>query len=210
MKSDFRKFGLTGNIGTGKSTVAWMFTELGVPVLDADEIAHEALEPHSAVWKAIFERYGAQIIDEDGVADRTTIARIIFQDVDERKFLESLIHPFVKREIEVRMARLAREGHPFAIAEVPLLYEAGWEKEFDAVIVVRCTEEQEIARCREKFGMTREETLLRLGAQYPLERKIAAADVVIDNDSLLDETEVQVKRLHKEMVKGEFPKQKKR
>jgi dephospho-CoA kinase len=208
VKSDFRKYGLTGNIGTGKSTVAWMFTELGVPVLDCDEIAHEALEPHSSIWKAIFERYGSQIMTEDGVVDRATIARIVFQDQDERKFLESLIHPFVRREIEVGMARLARDGHAFAIAEVPLLYEAGWENDFDAIIVVRCTEEKEIERCREKFGMAREETLLRLGAQYTLERKVAAADVVIDNDGPLEETEVQVKRLHKEMVKGDFPKKK--
>lgn len=206
MKSNFRKYGLTGNIGTGKSTVAWIFTELGVPVLDADEIAHEALAPHSAVWNAIFERYGSQIMSEDGVADRTMIARIVFQDPDERKFLESHIHPFVKREIEVRMAKLAREGHPFAIAEIPLLFEAGWEGEFDAVIVVRCTEEQEIERCKDKFGMAREEVLLRLGAQYALDRKVNAADAVIDNDGPLEETEVQVKRLHKEMVKGDFPK----
>ena len=210
MKANFRKYGLTGNIGTGKSTVAWMFTELGVPVLDADEIAHEALEPHSAIWKAIYERYGSQILTEDGVAVRTTIARIVFQDPDERKFLESQIHPYVRREIEVRMARFSREGHEFAIAEIPLLYEAGWEKDFDAIIVVRCTEEQEIERCKEKFGMTREETLLRLGAQYPLQRKMDAADVVIDNDASLEETEVQVKRLYKEMVKGDFPKKKKR
>ena len=208
MKSNFQKYGLTGNIGTGKSTVAWMFMELGVPVLDCDEIAHEALTPHSSIWKAVYERYGSQIMTEDGVADRTTIARIVFQDPDERKFLESLVHPFVKREIEVRMARFAREGHAFAIAEVPLLYEAAWEGEFDAIIVVRCTEEQEIERCREKFGMTREETLLRLGAQYSLERKIASADVVIDNEGPLEETEVQVKRLFKEMVKGDFPKKK--
>lgn len=210
MKNDFRKYGLTGNIGTGKSTVAWMFSELGVPVLDADEIAHEALAPHSAVWKSLFERYGKQILDADGIADRTTIARIIFQDPDERKFVESLVHPYVRREIEVRMAKFAREGHNFAIAEIPLLYEAGWESEFDAVIVVRSTEEQEIERCSQKFGMSREEVLLRLGVQYPLSRKVDAADVVIDNDGPLEETEVQVKRLHKEMIRGDFPKKKSR
>jgi dephospho-CoA kinase len=205
MKPHFKKIGLTGNIGTGKSTVAWMFGELGVPVLDADEIAHEAFAPHSHVWKALFERFGAQVIGEDGVVDRAAIARIVFQDQHERHFLESLIHPYVQREIELRMAKFAREGYDVAIAEVPLLLEAGWEKHFDAVIVVRCTEEQEIERCREKFGMTREETLKRLGAQYPLDQKIAAADIVIDNDGPLEETEVQVKRLYKEMVKGTFP-----
>jgi len=206
MKGDFKTYGLTGNIGTGKSTVAWMFEELGAPVLDADEIAHESLAPHTAVWKAIYKRYGSQVMTSDGVADRTTIARIVFQDPDERKFIESHIHPYVKREIEVRMAKLAREGHAFAIAEVPLLYEAGWEDDFDAVIVVRCTEDQEIERCSEKFGMKREETLLRLGAQYPLERKVEAADVVIDNDGPLEETKVQVERIYRDMKKGNFPK----
>ncbi len=206
-KAEMKKFGLTGNIGTGKSTVSWMFGELGVPVLDADEIAHEALQPQSAVWKAVYERYGKAILLEDGTANREAIARIVFQDADERRFLESQIHPYVKREIETRMADLGRDGHPFAIAEIPLLYEAHWEDMFDAIIVVRCNEEQEIERCQQKFGMTREEVLMRLGAQYPLERKVNRADIVIDNAGLLEETQVQVSRLHKDMVQGKFPRQ---
>lgn len=209
-KAEMKKIGLTGNIGTGKSTVSWMFGELGVPVLDADEIAHEALKPQSAVWKAVYERYGGAILLEDGTANREAIARIVFQDPEERKFLESQIHPHVKREIEKRMADLGRDGQPFAIAEIPLLYEARWENLFDAVIVVRCNEEQEIERCEQKFGMSREEVLLRLGAQYPLERKVEHADVVIDNDGPLEETSVQVKRLHKDMVQGKFPRQRSR
>jgi len=206
-KAEMKKIGLTGNIGTGKSTVSWMFEELGVPVLDADEIAHEALKPESAAWKAIYERYGAAILLKNGEANREAIARIVFQDPDERRFLESQIHPYVKREIETRMADLARDGHPFAIAEIPLLFEAHCEDLFDAVIVVRCNEEQEIERCQEKFGMSREEVLLRLGAQYPLERKVNQADIVIDNDGSIEETKVQVTRLHKDMVQGKFPRQ---
>ncbi|MFH1829768.1 MAG: dephospho-CoA kinase [Pseudomonadota bacterium] len=209
-KAEMKKIGLTGNIGTGKSTVSWMFGELGVPILDADEIAHEALKPQSAVWKAVYERYGGVILLEDGTVNREAIARIVFQDLDERKFLESQIHPYVKREIEKRMADLGRNGHAFAIAEIPLLYEARWESLFDAIIVVRCNEEQEIERCEQKFGMSRDEVLLRLGAQYPLERKVEHADVVIENDGPLEETEVQVKRLHKDMVQGKFPRQKTR
>lgn len=206
MKRNTKIIGLTGNIGTGKSTVSWMFQELGVPVIDADEIAHEAIKPKSAAWKMIFERYGKAILLPDDIVDRKALARIVFQDQVERKFLESVIHPHVKEEIEHRIARLARENHPFVIVEVPLLFEAGWQTRFDAVVVVRCDEEQEIERCRDKFGFDREETILRLRAQYPLERKINSADRVIDNDGTLEETRVQVTRLHQEMVKGRFPK----
>lgn len=205
MKRNTKIFGLTGNIGTGKSSVAWMFEELGVPVIDSDEIAHEAISPNSAAWKAIFERYGKVVMLPDEVIDRKKLARIVFQNPDERKFLESVIHPHVKEEINHRVVKLAKDGHPFVIVEVPLLYEAGWEKEFDAVIVVRCDEEQEIERCRKKFGFDREETLLRLGAQYPLDRKMAGADAVIDNNASLDETRVQVRRLYQAMKKGTFP-----
>ncbi len=206
MKRQTKVLGLTGNIGTGKSTVAWMFEELGVPVLDADAIGHEALAPRSPAWKQLFERYGKAIMQPGDVIDRKALALIVFQDETERKFLESVIHPHVKEEIEKRVAKLAKEGHPIVLVEVPLLYEAGWQELFDAVIVVRCDEAQEIARCREKFGFDEEETRARLAAQYPLERKIAAADRVIDNDGALEETRVLVKRLHQEMVKGTFPK----
>ncbi len=197
--------GLTGNIGTGKSTVAWMFEEHGVPVLDADEIAHELLTPRTHAWRELYERYGNAIIGKDGQIDRTTLARIVFQDPVERKYLESVIHPLVKAELSKRSAALAKEHHRFIIAEVPLLIEAHWEGLFDAIIVVRCREEQEIERCMQKFAMSREEIMLRLAAQFPLERKVAAADAVIDNDGTFEETRVQVSRLHQAMIKGQFP-----
>ena len=206
MKRQTRVLALTGNIGTGKSTVAWMFGDLGVPVLDSDEIAHEVIAPKGAAWKAIYERYGRTVLGANEVVDRKTLARIVFEDHAERKFLESVIHPHVKEAIEHRVTKLAKEGHPFVIVEVPLLFEVGWEKEFDAVIVVRCDQENEITRCREKFGFDREEVLLRLAAQQPLADKVKAAQAVIDNDGPLEETKVQVHRLHQEMVKGTFPK----
>ncbi|HPQ80191.1 MAG TPA: dephospho-CoA kinase [bacterium] len=205
MKRNTKVFGLTGNIGTGKSTVAWMFGELGVPVLDSDEISHSVIAPKGPAWKAIYERYGRVALSSGDAIDRKTLARIVFGDEKERRFLESVIHPHVKDEVERRVAALSKEGNPFVIVEVPLLFEVGWEKSFDAVIVVSCNEENEIRRCREKFGFDREEVLLRLAAQHPLERKIAAADAVIDNDGDLEETKVQVNRLHQEMVRGTFP-----
>lgn len=206
MKRQTKIIGLTGNIGTGKSTVAWMFEELSVPVLDADEIAHEVIAPKSAAWKAIYERHGSSVILKDDVIDRKALANLVFKNPAERKYLESVIHPHVKEALEHKIAKLAKDGCQFVIVEVPLLFEAGWEKEFDAVIVVSCNEAQEIERCMEKFGFDREEVLLRLRAQYPIARKIKSAQAVIDNNGALDETRVQVKRLHQDMIKGKFPK----
>ena len=142
----------------------------------------------------------------DGEIDRPALAAIVFASAAERKFLESVVHPHVKERIEREAARLAKEGQPFVIVEVPLLFEVGWEADFDAVIVVRCNQEPEIERCRAKFGMSREEVLSRLAAQKPLAEKVAGANAVIDNDGTIDETRVQVQRLHQEMVKGTFPK----
>jgi len=198
-------FGLTGNIGTGKSTVAWMFEELGVPVIYADKIAHETLSPHTAIWENVFKRYGKNILLEDGIIDRGELAKIIFKDPAERKFLESLIHPYVRSEIAHNVAKIAKGGYPFAIVEIPLLFEVGWEREFDAIIAVTCSEQMEIERCRKKFSLTHEEVVQRISAQHPQNQKLKSADAVIENDGSIEETKVQVERLYHHMVSGKFP-----
>ncbi len=205
MKNRTKIIGLTGNIGTGKSTVAWMFEELGVATLNADTIAHEVITPKKFAWKKIYERYGRVVLLDDDIIDRKALAQIIFQDSVEREFLESVIHPHVREEIKHRIGIMTKAKEPFLIIEVPLLFEAGWSDIFDAIIVVRCDEEMEIKRCAEKFEISDEEVRLRIAAQLPIEKKVDTADAVIDNDGDLDETRVQVTRLHKEMIKGTFP-----
>ncbi len=205
MKRNTKVLCLTGNIGTGKSTVSWMFENLGVSTISADEIAHEALSPHSQTWENIFKRYGKTILLKDNVVDRDELAKIIFDDPRERKFLESLIHPYVRSEIAHRIAALKKKNHPFVIVEIPLLFEVGWENDFDAIIVVKCNKENEIERCQKKFNISRDDAIKRIGSQFPLERKIDSADAIIENDGPLEETEVQVKRLYHEMVSGKFP-----
>jgi dephospho-CoA kinase len=203
-----KAIGLTGGIGTGKTTVAWMLGEMGAPVIYADEIARAALAPHTHPWKAVFERYGRTVLLPDGQIDRQALARIVFRDAAERKFLEHLIHPHVRLELDRQIAESAKEQRPFVVAEVPLLYEAGFRDGFAAVIVVRCTLEQEIERCIKKFSWSRDEVLLRIAAQMPLARKAELADAIIENDGTLEETRVQVHRLYQEMVKGTFPRAK--
>lgn len=197
---------ITGSIGTGKSTVAWMFGELGIPVLDADEMAHKALEPKSSIWKALFERFGKTIMGADEIVDRTKLAKIVFTSPADRKFLESLVHPFVRAHLEREVRAHAKQGVPIVMVEVPLLFEVGWADDYDAVIVVTCDPEVEIARCQQKFGMSRDDIEARLTAQLPLDQKIQAAHAVIDNNGTLETTRIQVQRLYQEMVKGTFPK----
>jgi dephospho-CoA kinase len=199
-----KNVGLTGNIGTGKTTVAWMFEEQGAKLLNADAIAHEAIAPHTAVWKQLFDRYGKKIMIEGGVIERKTLARIIFSDENERKFVESVIHPKVHEELTKRIADSKRNGTQLLIVEVPLLFETRWDKEMDSIIVVSCDLELQVKRCQEKFGLTREEVLQRIKAQRPIEQKIAKADYVVDNSGSMNETFIQVRRIYSSLMKGEF------
>ena len=199
-----KKIGLTGNIGTGKTTVAWMFEEQGAKLLNADTIAHETIEPQTSVWKQLFDRYGKKIMMHEGVVNRKALAGIIFGNDTERKFVESIIHPKVHEELTKKIADLKRNGTPLIIVEVPLLFETRWDKEMDSIIVVSCDLELQIKRCMEKFGLRRDEVLLRIKAQRPIEEKIAKADFVIDNSGTKDDTQLQVRRVFSSIMKGEF------
>jgi len=199
-----KKVALTGGMGTGKSTVMWMFQEMGAEIINADEIAHKLLEPKTHAWKMLFERYGDHIMQKGGIIDRRALAATIFSDDEERKFVESVIHPRVHEEISHKLVELEKKEVPYVIVEIPLLFETGWEKEFDTVVVIRCDHEQQIARCMEKFGLTREDVEARLQVQRPLETKESKADFVIDNAGSKTETLVQTQRLHKLFEKGIF------
>lgn len=198
-----KRIGLTGNIGTGKSTVAWMLEDLGSHIIDADKIAHQAIHPHSKAWAELFQRFGKAILLDDGVINRQELARIIFSNQDDRKFVESIIHPHVAATVEKELAHLEKAGVGYCVVEVPLLFEVRWNDRMDLVVVVSCTKEQEIERCRQKWNLTREEALQRIESQWPLERKIAEADIVIDNAGSLEETRVQVERLFRAWEKGQ-------
>lgn len=199
-----KKIALTGGIGTGKSTVMWMFQDMGVKIISADEIAHGLLEPKTSVWKALFERYGDRIMQKGGIVDHTALADIIFTDNAERKFVESVVHPRVQEAILKNITSAEKSDAPYVMVEIPLLFETGWESEFDTIVVVRCDHEQQIVRCMEKFKLTREEAESRIRIQRPLEDKVAKADFVIDNAGSKTETLVQTQRLYKLFEKGEF------
>jgi dephospho-CoA kinase len=197
------KVGLTGGIGTGKATVAKMLSSLGALVIDADRLAHEAVHPGSRPWKQVVRAFGKGILGRDGRIDRRRLAAIVFSDPGKLRLLDSIVHPPVLREMRRRMERAAAEGrYPVAVADVPLLFEAGLENEFDRVIVVTCPREEQIRRCRARGGMSREEVERRINAQMPLREKERRADYVIDNRGALEQTGKQVREVWERVVSG--------
>jgi dephospho-CoA kinase len=188
--------GLTGGFGTGKSAVLRLFGKFGAETVDSDKIVHNILK-NPAVIKKIASILGEGVLKKRGIAislDKRRIADIIFNDAEKRIAVEKIIHPKVMREIKALMKeKLSKDPSLMVVAEVPLLFEAGYEKYFDNVIVVSCKREIAISRLMKK-GFNREDTLKRIRAQMPLSRKKTLADFVIDNNNGIKNTVSQVKR----------------
>ncbi|MGC8789953.1 MAG: dephospho-CoA kinase [Desulfurella sp.] len=190
------RVGLTGSIATGKSTVANMFKELGAYVIDADEIAHDALKKNQNTHKQIIEVFGESILDENGNIDRKKLGAIVFNDKQKLTLLESIIHPFVqqkRREIEESI--LKKEKNAIIIYDVPLLFEKHLEDSFDKIIVVYAKKEIQIERLMKRQNLTYDEALKLINLQMDIEEKKQRADFVIDNSYSLEDTKKQVAKL---------------
>ena len=135
------KIALTGGPGSGKSTVARMFRDLGAQVIDADEVAHAVVAPGTPAWEELRREFGPDYFQEDGSLDRAKLSRLVFQDAGARQKLNVIVHPRITREIARRLEELAARGVKLVLVEVPLLYEAGLEKNYEKVIVVDASAE---------------------------------------------------------------------
>jgi dephospho-CoA kinase len=189
------KIAITGGAGTGKSTVARMFQELGAEVLDADQIARDAVAVGAPAWEELRRFYGPDYFHADGALNRSRLAQLVFADPEERRRLDGLIHPRVEAELQARVAELGRRGVKLVLVEVPLLYETGREAAFDRVIVVAAPEAVQIRRLRGRDGRGEAEIRGILAAQWPLQDKVARADYVVDNGGELTQTQRQVKNI---------------
>jgi dephospho-CoA kinase len=175
-----RRIGLSGGIASGKSTVGRLLEARGLPVLDADHYAREALAPGSAAAQAVLERYGVRVRGEGpGAIDRGALGRIVFADAGERRWLEQLVHPLVRQRFGAELERLA--AAPGVVLMIPLLFEAGLEGLCSEVWLVDCDESQQLQRLMGRNGLSEAEARARISAQWPLARKRALADVVLDN-----------------------------
>ena len=193
------KIAITGGAGTGKSTVARMFKELGAEVLDADAIAREAVAVGQPAWQELRRVYGSDFFHENGELNRSRLAQLVFADPEARRRLDGLIHPRVEAELQARVAELARRGAALVLVEVPLLFETGREAAFDRVIVVAAPEAGQIRRLRARDHRGEAEIRGILEAQGRLKDKVARADYVVDNGGQLSRTEQQVKNIWGEL-----------
>ena len=185
---------LTGGIATGKSYCLGRFAALGVPVVDADQLARDAVAPGTPGLAAVIERFGGAMLRADGTLDRAALAQIIFANPRARADLEAIVHPDVYRRIREWSVNLPVHTR-IAIADIPLLFETGHHHDFDKVIVCACEPAEQIRRLMARDALSTEEARARIGAQWPIDAKAARADFVIRTDGTMAETDAQVREV---------------
>ena len=187
--------GLTGGIACGKSTVCRALAERGFPVVDADEIAKSVVAAGSTGLKSVEQVFGPEIILPSGELDRRALGQKVFGHPEELHKLESILHPLIRAETR-RQRRLHEDmGKPLAIYDIPLLFETGAEAQFDKVVVISCTREQQRERLRRKNQWTDEEIEMRIASQIPIQRKEEKADFILYNNRDEQHLLSQIKKL---------------
>lgn len=177
------RVGLTGGIGSGKSTVAGMLAECGAAIIDADAISRQTTAPGGAAVALITQTFGADFVTADGALDRDHMRALVFSDPDAKRRLEAIIHPLVGAETARQAAQAQQAGRACIVFDVPLLVESGrWRRQLDQVLVVDCSEETQISRVMARSGWTRQMVEQVMSGQASRMQRLAAADVCIDND----------------------------
>ena len=175
-----RRIGLTGGIATGKSSAARLLEQRhGLPVLDADLYARQALEPGQPATEAVLERFGPGVVSSSGVVDRRALGAIVFSNPDQRRWLEQLVHPIVRQRFDQELMRL--NAKPAVVLMIPLLFESGLERICSETWLVDCDESQQLQRLMARDQLSAAEAQARVNAQWPLAKKRPLADVLISN-----------------------------
>jgi dephospho-CoA kinase len=186
--------GLTGGIGSGKSTVAGLLIELGAVIIDADKIGHEVLDTDSQAREQVVTAFGQRILNTDGSVNRRELGRIVFADRNSLPRLNQIMHPLIYRVVKTNLERYKEQVARVVVIEAPLLIEASWATMVDAVWVVTATEANVLKRL-EKTGLSRNEIMARIRSQLTESERIKIADVVINNDYSFDELKLNVNGL---------------
>lgn len=194
------RIALTGGIACGKSTLAKFLRELGIRLLDADDVVHELEAPGGAAVPAIVARFGAGVLAADGSVDRPKLAAIVFADAAARRDLEAILFPLVRSRLRAFTSEAARRGRPpstapLYIAIIPLLFESHWEGDYDIILAITSPLECQIHRMMRTRGYSRVQAEARLAAQMPVAEKAARADFVVVNDSTHEHLKDEARRL---------------
>ncbi len=194
--------GLTGNIASGKSTVAAFLRRWGALIIDADQIAHEVVAPGRPALQEIRRLFGDGILSPDGTLDREKLGRLVFENPDARRELEAIVHPQVGAEIDLQMAHIAKnQPDAVVIMDIPLLFETGRTEGLAEIIVVYTPETIQLERLIRRNGLSPDEAKARMASQMPLKEKVAKATIVIDNSGTVAETEEQALSVYQELAR---------
>lgn len=199
------RIGLTGGVGSGKSTVSSYMKEFGIPVIDGDCLAMEAVAPGNIAMREIRQVFGNGIFNEDGSLNRLKTAEIIFKDEEKRKALNGIIHPYIWHRTQEEVIGAQNHGYFVVVLDMPLLLEIDWQLRVEAVWVVQVPLEVQIERVMARNGFTREQVLERIHKQMPTENKLNYADVVIDNSRSPEDTKRQVREALMQIPGFVFP-----
>lgn len=184
--------GLTGSIATGKSTVATMLRQYDLPIVDADVIARQVVEPGSPTLTAIVEAFGGEALLEDGTMNRAYIGQQIFHEPQKRQLLNGIIHPAIRAEMLRQRDDYIANGEKTVVMDIPLLFESKLHSYVEKILLVSVSEEVQLQRLMARNDFSREEALARIQSQIPIAKKEAGADAVLHNDGTIAETEQQL------------------
>lgn len=192
------KVGLTGGIGSGKSTVAKALIAKGITVVDADQIAREVVEPGEVALQEIVEAFGEQVLHDDGTLNRATLKQVIFSDPKAKKQLESILHPRIRQRILSRVNEATDTA--YVVADIPLLVESHYPDHFDRVIVVDCPVEQQLYRVLKRDHLNKAQIKAIINSQASREQRLAVATDVLDNSGTLESLKMQIDKLHETLI----------
>jgi len=187
--------GLTGGIGSGKSTVSQLLAKLGAVIIDADKVGHEAFKPDTESWHEVVAAFGRQILTPTGEIDREKLGAIVFDNPESLAQLNRIMHSRMYDIIKVQLEKYRQQGVPVVVLEAALLLEADWTPQVDEVWVTVAPESTVLKRLMERTGLSEQQSLARIHSQLPAEERLKHADVVIDTDCSLDELKAKVKEL---------------
>ena len=187
--------GLTGGIGSGKSTVSQYLRELGAMIIDADKVGHEVFKPETEAWREVVAAFGKQIVASNSTIDREKLGAIVFGNSEARVRLNQIMHPRIHKVVKTQLEEYQRQGAGVVIIEAPLLVEAGWTSLVDEVWVTTAPEDTVLRRLKKRIGLSESESRARIRSQLPTEERIKQANVVIDTDCDLGELRAKVKEL---------------